>query len=97
MLRAVGEPIVYHDGSQSHSIYGLFDNGYQKVEGIRGPSVGSKSLQCVVALDDVTPKQGDQIFRGALSSFTGEFDFEVVSPRPDESENMARLVLKRNG
>jgi hypothetical protein len=91
-----GEPFVHFDGDQTREITALFMNAYQKVESTRGPVVAGSRPQIVIALDVVTePEQGDLLYRGALSTFAGDFDYEVASVRPDSSEDMATLILKK--
>lgn len=96
MLKAAGDPILYFDHCDLYEIYGIRTNEYQKVEGDRGPAVGSRRPELLIATDTVTtPAKGDQVYLGTRSSFQGVFEHEVVSVRPDETENMVVLVLKK--
>lgn len=98
-LQAVGgEQFVYFDGETTVEIYGVFRAAHQKVESNRGPAVGSRRPEIEIALDEIAePRQGDLLFRGPLTAFTGDFDYEVATARPDESERMATLTLKAVG
>lgn len=95
MLQAVGDSWVYFDGETTTAIYGVFRNAYQRVDSSRGPASSSSRPEIEITLDQIaSPKQGDKLYRGSRSTFVGEFDYVVVSARPDESEHMATLVLK---
>jgi hypothetical protein len=97
VIKAVGgEPWVYFDGSSAVETYGVFRNGYQKVEGPRGPTIGGRRPELDMSTDVVAePKQGDLLFRGAMTAFEGVFTHEVASFRPNEGgDDMVTLVLK---
>jgi hypothetical protein len=96
MLKAAGDPILYFDHSDLHEIYGIRTNEYQKVESDRGPAVGSSRPALLISTDTVAaPAKGDQVYLGTKATFQGEFEHEVVSVRPDETENMVVVVLKK--
>lgn len=96
LVKPAGEPFVYFDGETAIEVHGIFRRAHQRVEGGRGaPSVASRRPELDIPLDVITePKQGDLLFRGELADFAGDFDYEVVSPQPDETEKMATLILK---
>lgn len=96
IVEGLGSPFVYFDHVSLYEVTGIFSNAFQQVEGNRGPAIGSRRPELSIRSDLVTaPKKGDLLFRGQLTEFGGEFDYEVVSERPDEEETVTHLVLKK--
>lgn len=95
VVETLGETYVYFDGESTTEVLAVPSSGYRKVDGQRGPPVASQRAELMVTKSAVpAPQQGHLLFRGDLASFVGEFDFEVVSVRPDDEDTSRTLICK---
>lgn len=96
LVDALGETYVYFGADGMVEIKGVPSSGGVRVNGQRGPAVSTRRAELQILKSQVaTPREGDKLFRGTLTEFTGIFDFDVISVQPDDEDTVSTLVLKR--
>lgn len=88
---ALGEDVVYSSQEISaETIRAIFSNGWNRVEGPRGPGISSQRPEIMVPISELAhPAEGDEVVIDGVY-------YSVVSVRPDEEGTANTLMLKKS-